>query len=147
MQSRGEIEKLIDDCPDQEILLNIVKCHFDAKVEDVKNTFPNFEFLKVENYNNGSFSLLFKSKQNAKDFLYMTKDSRILGRGFWIKFPVRYQKSSQKIPENLNREQPLRPQGKKFSDAPPKHKDSYNRKESGDHEGGFKQEDKQGHQQ
>lgn len=75
MQSRGEIEKLIDDCPDQEILLNIVKCHFDAKVEDVKNTFPNFEFLKVENYNNGSFSLLFKSKQNAKDFLYMTKDS------------------------------------------------------------------------
>lgn len=63
MQSRGEIEKLITDCEDEEILLNIVKCHFDATVEDVVNTFKNFEFLKVENYNPGSFSLLFKNKE------------------------------------------------------------------------------------
>lgn len=75
MQSRGEIDRLIDECPDEEILLNIVKCHFDATVEEVKTTFPNFDFLKVENYNPGSFSLLFKSKEQAKEFLFTTKDT------------------------------------------------------------------------
>ncbi|CAD8168041.1 unnamed protein product [Paramecium pentaurelia] len=129
MQSRGEIERLIDECPDEEILLNIVKCHFDATIEEVKLAFPNFEFLKVENYNPGSFSLLFKNKEQAKEFLFTTKETKIKDRGFWIKFPPRFQKSSQKLPDNVNKQNPLPATGNKYQDAPQKNKDQYNRKE------------------
>ncbi|KAM3137834.1 hypothetical protein pb186bvf_010077 [Paramecium bursaria] len=136
MQSRSEIEKLIDKCSDEEILLNIVKCHFEATVDDIIKTFVQFNFVKVENYNPGSFSLVFKSKEAAKDFLYKTKDQKIKDRGFWIKFPLHHQKSSKPL-DNPNRENPIKhPQNKKFYDAPPKHQDNYNRKQGGDEETG-----------
>ena len=51
------------------MILNIVKCHFDATVEDVKAAFATFNFTKIENYNPGSYSLEFGTKEEAKAFV------------------------------------------------------------------------------
>jgi hypothetical protein len=43
----SEIDQLIDENSSDQIILNIVKCHFDATVDDVKAAFPNHKFVEV----------------------------------------------------------------------------------------------------
>jgi hypothetical protein len=52
-----------------------VKCHFDATVDDVKTAFADFQFSHIENYNPGSFSLEFSSKESAKAFVESTRNT------------------------------------------------------------------------
>jgi hypothetical protein len=93
LPARGsEIEQLIDQNPTEEIVLNIVKCHFDASEEDIKNTFSDFTFVDVKNYNKGSFSLAFAGKEEAKRFVEATRNLKIMERNFWVKFPLNHQK-------------------------------------------------------
>jgi predicted ATPase len=51
-----------------------VKCHFDATEADIRKTFPEFNFVEVENYNKGSFSLVFNNKEEAKKFVEATRN-------------------------------------------------------------------------
>jgi len=43
----SEIEESIDKNKTEEIVLNIVKCNFDAKEDDIRSAFSDFEFTKV----------------------------------------------------------------------------------------------------
>ena len=44
--SKGsEIDELIEKNKSDQIVLNIVKCHFDAKEDDIRQAFEDFDFL------------------------------------------------------------------------------------------------------
>lgn len=48
-----QIKALDDDI--QRVSLNLIKCNFDATEKDVEKAFPEYKFIKVKNYNPGSF--------------------------------------------------------------------------------------------
>ena len=55
-----------------------MKCHFDAKADDIREAFSDFNFLEVENYNPGSFSLVFENKDEAKRFVELTRTTVLI---------------------------------------------------------------------
>lgn len=78
---------------DEEIMhvsLNLVKCDFDATEDDVKKTFPDFSFIKVKNYNPGSFEIVLEMKIDAIHFIRQCFDRTIRDRRFFIKLGRQY---------------------------------------------------------
>lgn len=65
--------------------MNLIKCDFNATEADIKKTFPEVNFLKVKNYNPGSFELVFDLKIDAINFIKNSYDKKILNRRFFIK--------------------------------------------------------------
>lgn len=39
----------------EHVSLNLIKCNFEATEKDVEKAFPEYKFIKVKNYNPGSF--------------------------------------------------------------------------------------------
>ena len=69
----------------EHVSLNLIKCDFNATEKDVQKTFPEFEFVKVKNYNPGSFEVIFEMKIDAINFIRNCYDRKILARRFFIK--------------------------------------------------------------
>jgi hypothetical protein len=67
------------------VSLNLIKCNFDAKEKDVEKAFPEYKFIKVKNYNHGSFEVIFELKIDAINFVRNCFDRKILNRRFFIK--------------------------------------------------------------
>lgn len=63
----------------------MIKCNFDATEKDVEKSFPEFKFIKVKNYNPGSFEVVFEMKIDAINFIRTCYDKKILNRRFFIK--------------------------------------------------------------
>ena len=78
-----QIKELDDDI--QHVSLNLIKCNFDATENDVKKAFPEFNFIKVKNYNPGSFEIVFDMRIDAINFIRTCFDKKILNRRFFIK--------------------------------------------------------------
>lgn len=78
-----QIKALDDDI--EHVSLNLIKCNFDATEKDVEKTFPEFKFIKVKNYNPGSFEIVFEMKIDAINFIRNCFDRKILNRRFFIK--------------------------------------------------------------
>ena len=51
----------------------------------MEKTFPEFNFIKVKNYNPGSFEVVFDLKIDAINFIRNCFDRKILARRFFIK--------------------------------------------------------------
>lgn len=77
------IKELDDDI--EHVSLNLIKCDFNATEKDVKKTFPEYHFIKVKNYNPGSFEVVFETKIDAIHFIKDEFDKKILARRFFIK--------------------------------------------------------------
>lgn len=78
-----QIKALDDDI--EHVSLNLIKCNFDATEKDVEKSFPEFKFIKVKNYNPGSFEVVFEMKIDAINFIRTCYDRKILNRRFFIK--------------------------------------------------------------
>jgi len=59
--SRDELIQSIKDLDEEidHVTLNLIKCDFNATEKDIEKTFPEFKFIKVKNYNPGSFEVVF----------------------------------------------------------------------------------------
>lgn len=85
--SREELIQQIKDL-DQDIehvTLNLIKCDFNATEKDIEKSFPEFKFIKVKNYNPGSFEVIFEMRIDAINFIKNCYDKKILTRRFFIK--------------------------------------------------------------
>lgn len=78
-----QIKELDDEI--EHVSLNLIKCDFNATEKDVEKAFPEFRFLKVKNYNPGSFEVLLEMKIDAINFIRNCYDRKILTRRFYIK--------------------------------------------------------------
>lgn len=78
-----QIKELDDDI--EHVSLNLIKCDFNATEKDVEKTFPEFNLIKVKNYNPGSFEVVFEMKIDAINFIRTCYDRKILTRRFYIK--------------------------------------------------------------
>ena len=65
--------------------MNLIKCDFNATEKDVEKTFSDISFVKVKNYNPGSFEVVFEMKIDAINFIRNHYDKKILNRRFFIK--------------------------------------------------------------
>jgi hypothetical protein len=52
-----QIKELDEDI--EHVSLNLIKCDFNATENDIKKTFSDINFVKVKNYNPGSFEVVF----------------------------------------------------------------------------------------
>lgn len=78
-----EIKNLPDEI--EHVSLNLIKCDFNATEKDIEKTFPEFHFLKVKNYNPGSFEVIFETRIDAINFIRTTANKKVLSRTFFIK--------------------------------------------------------------
>ncbi len=78
-----QIKALDDDI--QHVSLNLIKCNFDATEKDIEKAFPEYKFIKVKNYNPGSFEVVFQTKIDGINFIRNCFDRKILNRRFFIK--------------------------------------------------------------
>ena len=78
-----QIKELDDEI--EHVSLNLIKCDFNATEKDVEKAFPEFRFIKVKNYNPGSFEVVLEMKIDAINFIRHCYDRKILARRFYIK--------------------------------------------------------------
>ena len=64
----------------EHVSLNLIKCSFSATEVDIRKTFSNYNFLKVKQYNPGSFEVVFPLRIDAIDFAKNAPGKKILGR-------------------------------------------------------------------
>jgi hypothetical protein len=122
------------------VSLNLIKCNFDAKEKDVERAFPEYKFIKVKNYNPGSFEVIFELRIDAINFVRNCFDRRILNRRFFIKMGRQHKEVLEdwtcvgQVPRRFN--QPRNSNKGKREDQPPR------KQENGEGEGKEKREKK-----
>ena len=84
---RDELIEQIKELDDEieHVSLNLIKCDFNATEKDVEKAFPEYKFIKVKNYNPGSFEVVLEMKIDAINFIRNCYDRKILARRFFIK--------------------------------------------------------------